>query len=138
MTTAPLAAHVSVFQGSTNTTPVASVPVTAVLERIKSGIYQKNVEQLRHLLTTAGKTRYDAAKKHSAAFTPAGVFAQRANAKLTTPSGLLNFDFDHLSNLAEAKARLVDDPYIVYAFISPSGDGLKVAVWAEGIVDDTT
>ena len=71
-------------------------------------------------------------------FTPAGTFAQRANAKLTTPSGLLNFDFDHLANLAAAKARLQQDPWVVYAFTSPGGDGLKVAVRASGIIDDAT
>ena len=134
----PLAAHVSVFQGSTNTTPVEDVPIRTILERIKSGMYQQKVKQLRHLLTTVGKARYDAAKKQSTAFTPAGVFAQRANAQLTTPSGLLNFDFDHPPNLADAKARLRDDPYIVYVFDSPSGDGLKASIWTDGIVDDAT
>ena len=133
-----LAAQVSVFRGSTNTIPVETLPLADVLHRIQDGTYQQEVERLRHLLVTEGKTRYDAAKKHSVAFTPAGVFAQRANAKLVTPSGLLNFDFDHLPHLADAKARLIEDPWVVYAFISPSGDGLKVAVWADGIVDDAT
>ena len=84
MTQPPLAAHVSVFQGSTNTTPVESVPLTAVLKRIQDGTYQQDVERLRRLLNEKGKGRYDSAKKHSMAFTPAGVFAHRANAQLTT------------------------------------------------------
>ncbi len=133
-----LARGVSVFRGSTNTTPDETLPLADMLHRIQDGTYQQYVEHLRHLLATEGKARYDDAKKRSIAFTPAGVFAQRANAKLATPSGLLNFDFDHPPNLTEAKARLVADPWIVYAFISPSGDGLKVAVWVDGIVDDAT
>ncbi|HSX79825.1 MAG TPA: BT4734/BF3469 family protein [Candidatus Saccharimonadia bacterium] len=80
------------------------------------------------LLATDGKARYDKAKRDSMAFTPGGVFApKRANVHLTTPSGLLNFNFDHPPNLAAAKASLTADPYVVYAFISPSGDGLKMA-----------
>jgi hypothetical protein len=138
MTQPPLAALVSVFQGSTNTTPVEKIPLADVLQCIQDGTYQQDVERLRHLLATAGKARYDAAKRRLVAFTPAGVFAQRANAKLTTPSGLLNFDFDHPPHLADAKARLIEDLWVVYAFISPSGDGLKVAVWSDGIVDDVT
>ena len=124
----PLAAQVSVFRGSTNTTPVETLPLTEVLQRIQDGTYQQYTEHLRYLLATEGKARYDDAKKRSMAFTPAGVFARRANGELTTPSGLLNFDFDHPSNLTDAKAQLMADPWIVYAFISPSGDGLKVAV----------
>jgi hypothetical protein len=110
-----------------------------MLQRIQDGTYQAHVEQLRHILATEGKgKKYDDAKKRSMAFTPAGVFAKRANAQLLTPSGLLNFDFDHVPNLADAKAQLTQDPCVVYVFVSPSGDGLKVAVWADGIVDDTT
>ena len=35
MMTQPLTAHVSVFQGSTNTTPVDTVPLATVLQRIQ-------------------------------------------------------------------------------------------------------
>ena len=72
------------------------------------------------------------------AFTPAGIFTRRANAKIITPSGLLNYDFDHPPDLPEAKTLLIADPWMAYVFISPSGDGLKAAVWADGIVDDRT
>jgi predicted P-loop ATPase len=136
--TTPLAASVSIFQGSTRPSPITTLPLDSVLQQIQDGSHQTHVESLRHLLATNSEAWYKDLKKRSMAFTPAGVFARRANAKLTTPSGLLNYDFDHLSNCTEAKARLSNDPYIVYAFDSPSGEGLKVAVWADGIVDDAT
>jgi hypothetical protein len=136
--TVPLDAPVSVFRGTRNTTPVETLPVSAVLTRIQDGTYKQPVSALRQLLSTKGKAAYDLAKQRSIGFTPAGVFTRRANAQLTTPSGLLNFDFDHVPALAETKTRLTEDPWIAYAFVSPSGDGLKVAVWADGIVDDTT
>ena len=129
---------VSVFRGTRNTAPVETLPVSAVLTRILDGTYKKPVTALRELLAVKGKAAYDLAKQRSIGFTPAGVFTGRANAKLTTPSGLLNFDFDHVPALPEAKARLSADPFVVYTFVSPSADGLKVGVWADGIVDDTT
>lgn len=136
--TVPLDALVSVFRGSRNTTPIESVPVSVMLHRIRDGTYRQYVTHLRQLLATQGKAPYDTVKRQSMAFTPAGVFAKRANAQITTPSGLLNFDFDHVPALADAKARLTQDPWVAYVFTSPSGDGLKVAVWAEGIADDTS
>ena len=114
----PLAASVSIFQGSTNTTSVETVPLADILQRIHDWTYKTYVEQLRQLRTTAGKTAYDQAKRHSVGFTPAGVFAQRANAKLITPSGLLHFDFDHPAHLGDAKTRLREDPWVVYVFTS--------------------
>lgn len=136
--TVPLDAPVSVFRGSRNTTPVETLPLSAMLHRIQDGTYQQYVTHLRQLLATEGKAPYDTAKRQSMGFTPAGVFTKRASAQLTTPSGLLNFDFDHLHDLTAAKNLLIADPWIVYVFVSPSGDGLKVAVWANGIADDTT
>lgn len=136
--TSPLHADVSVFRSGTNATPVERLPLTAVLARIQDGTYQQRIDALRTVLATAGEKAYTEAKKTLPAFTPAGVFARRANARLTEASGLVHFDFDHPPNLTEARARLMEDPWIAYAFVSPSGDGLKVAVWAEGIVDDPT
>lgn len=137
--TSPLHADVSVFRSGTNATPVERMPITAMLARIQDGTYQQRIDALRALLVMEdGKRWYDDGKKALPAFTPAGVFTRRANARLAEANGLVHFDFDHPPNLQEAKARLMEDPWIAYAFVSPSGDGLKVAVWADGIVDDLT
>jgi hypothetical protein len=138
MTQTPLAAHVSLFHGSTHTTPVETLPLGEVLQRIQNGTYRHHTERLRRILQEQGKSPYDNAKRHSPGFTPAGTFTTRANANLDTPSQVLNFDFDHVANLPDALAMLRQDPWVVYAFISPSGDGLKVGVWASGIRNDTT
>ena len=131
-----LSAYVSVFQGVTNKVPAARIPLADQLDRIKNGIYRQEIAQLRQLRTTQGKSAYEQAKRQLEAFTPAGVFSRRRNAGLTEASGLVHFDFDHPANLAAAKDLLRQDPWVTYAFLSPSGDGLKVAVWADGIVDD--
>jgi hypothetical protein len=134
----PLEALVSVFADSFTPEPRETVALATILARVKDGTYQGQVRRLRRMRERVGKDAYDQAKRSSVAFTPAGVFEKRANAHLLTPSGCLNYDFDEVSDLATAKAQLREDPCIVYAFDSPSGRGLKVAVWASGIVDDLT
>ena len=136
--TSPLDALVSGFRSATSAGPGKPMPLALPLERIKSGTFQPQIADLRALLARGDKPAYDQAKKKLPAFTPAGVFTRRANARLTQASGLVHFDFDHPPDLQEAKARLMQDPLIVYVFVSPSGAGLKVAVWADGIVDDRT
>jgi predicted P-loop ATPase len=131
----PLDAPVSVFAGVRTTVPVEQLPLAAMLARIQDGTYQPEIDALRALQAQDAEA-YRKQKTFLYGFTPAGDFTRRANAKLTTPSALVHFDFDHPPDLTEAKARLVEDPWIAYAFVSPSGDGLKVAVWADGIVDD--
>ena len=95
----PLDASVSVFEGSTNTTPEDTLPLATVLEQIREGRYRPYVEQLRRTLQTQGEDAYDVEKKHSVAFTPAGTFRLRNSASLETPSGCLNLDIDDLPDL---------------------------------------
>ena len=136
--TAPLAAPVSVFQGSTNTTPVATLPLATVLQRIQEGRYRGYVEQLRHTRATQGDAAYNHAKRHSMAFTPAGTFTQRNNASLETPSGCLNLDIDDLPDLDHARALVGADPSLLYMFLSPSGTGLKLGIHVSGYTDAAT
>lgn len=69
-------------------------------------------------------------KKRLDYVTPAGTFTRRANDALAVASGLLVLDFDHLPDVAAARAALLADklvaPELVLLFTSPSGDGLKV------------
>src|SRR5215470_2153691 len=124
----PLAAHVSLFRGSVITAPVDTLALATVLQRIQDGTYRPYVEQLRHTLATQGEDAYDAGKKRSMAFTPAGTFTARNSASLDTPSGVLNFDLDDLTDLDHARALLGADPHVVYLFVSPSGQGLKLGM----------
>ena len=43
-------------------------------------------------------------------------------------SGVIHGDLDHLKALDEIKLALMQDPHVVYVFISPRGDGLKYGV----------
>ena len=134
--TAP--APVSVFQGSTNTVPVETLPLATVLQRIKQGQYRGFVQQLRRTLATQGEEAYTQAKRRSWAFAPAGTFTARNNASLETPSGCLNLDIDDLPDLDHARALLGADPYLLYMFLSPSGTGLKLGLHVSDYTDAAT
>jgi hypothetical protein len=131
----PLDAYVSLFQGSTNTAPVDTISLTMVLQQIQDDRYRRFVEQLRRTLATQGEDAYDAAKKRSMAFTPAGTFTARNSASLDTPSGCLNLDIDDLADLNHARALLGADPHLVYMFTSPSGVGLKLGLHVQRYAD---
>lgn len=87
--------------------------------------HQATIDWLRGM----PKAEYDDAKKSLPAFTPAGTFSRRANARILQHSGLVVVDLDHLSlhtEPAPLKERLSAHPAIKAIFLSPSGDGLKL------------
>ncbi|WP_170172451.1 BT4734/BF3469 family protein [Hymenobacter rigui] len=84
----------------------------------------------------AGSEQRAERKKALDYVTPAGTFAPtRANGNLQTSSGLLVLDFDHLPDVAAARAVLLSDallqPGLVLLFTSPGGEGLKALLEAD-------
>lgn len=80
-----------------------------------------------------GSEARDRIKRSLDYVTPAGTFQPtRANDNLAAASGLLVLDFDHLPDPGVTRQQVLADelvgPAVVLAFISPSGDGLKVLV----------
>jgi putative DNA primase/helicase len=135
-----LEASVSLFDGSTNTTPIETVPLATVLQRIRAGAYRPYVEHLRHVLTTQGQKAYKAAKERSTAFTPCCALTTRDkdtawSTKLITCTGLVHLDLDGLDDPEGLKADLARHGAVVFAFVSPRGDGLKIGMAATGITD---
>jgi hypothetical protein len=98
-----------------------------------------HIRELRRLYQQAessgnkeDKVKYEEAKKSLLAFTVSGSFSRRGNDHLQTYSGILQMDFDHLKqkgvDIVELKDKISRDPHVVFAFGSPSGDGLKVGL----------
>jgi hypothetical protein len=85
----------------------------------------------------ATEQAYTAAKKKLPAITFCGTFAPTRNTKhLVAHSGIIHGDIDHLGDVQQAKQTLSHDTYLVYCFISPSGDGLKLGVLAPTVTSD--
>jgi len=132
-----LSAHVSLFHGSATPTPVDTLTVAGVLDRIRCGDYQRQIERLRALLRDGHQGAYVRAKRTLHAVTFGGTFApSRAKANLVRHSGIVHGDLDHLHDVDATKARLAADPHVVYAFTSPSGAGIKLGVRVPTMADD--
>jgi hypothetical protein len=86
-----------------------------------------------------GSPEHTTMKKQIPCFIPQGVFAKRGKAHIKTPAELMVIDIDNLQSMAEAEAYrdgLRDDPHVYAAFVSPSGNGVKILVRTDGLRDD--
>jgi hypothetical protein len=130
-------APVTYYRDSYDSTPVKTLRLIAALEAIRSGVYRSQVRTLRAVLASKGKRAYDRAKAQLPAFTFGGVFyPSRGNAHLVQHTGIVHGDLDHLDSVTAVKQAICGDPRTVYAFISPSGVGLKVGVHVPVVADD--
>lgn len=99
--------------------------VTKILEYIKNGRWKNKVHQLR---MEADEAKRKKLKCYFPSICFCGKFESRYDEKIIEHSGLAILDFDHVENLKEFKDEICKDKYTFAAFISPSGDGLKVLV----------
>ena len=129
---------VQIFAAEVTTYPNAMSPgspavdtIASVLEAIQGGQFRSEIEELRRVLGRDGKTAYDRAKTKLPAFCVSGTTADRK--RLLKHTGLLQIDFDGLNGtLAAARQKISGDPHVAAAFVSPSGDGLKVLLRIDG------
>src|SRR5690606_38154089 len=102
-----------------------------ITKQIQEGQYKEQVEAIRKLIAEGQEKEADKLKKQLPAFTPSGTFENGRKAELLTQySGFVILDLDKLSpeDLARAKSLVALAPYTFAAFISPSGNGLKIIV----------
>ena len=135
-------------EGSTDEDSILSVPVTtypnarspkqpgvenlaAILNAIQNGFFKDRIEELRRIKSRDGKQHYDKAKVNLPAFCVSGTTADRKH--ILKHSGLIQIDFDGLNGtLPVARQQVIADPHVAAAFLSPSGDGLKVLLRVDG------
>ena len=135
MTAAPFDPMLSVFPCATDADTVLDLPLSAIIDRIRSPELAKATARIAADFAAAGggkagKLAIDAPKKRLPAVTLAGAFYRRANAAWRDPSGLVQIDIDNLSTaeLVETCAVLTACPWVACLWSSPSGRGLKGAV----------
>lgn len=127
----PAAPLFSYYRGGiAATVPHAAMTPAQLFAVLTSDRHRARTEALR--AAPVGSPQRAELKKGLDYVTPAGTFTRRANDALAVASGLLVLDFDHLPDLAAARAALLADallaPELVLLFTSPSGDGLKALV----------
>ena len=116
---------VTIFKNIIETKDPHYISIDKVIERIKTGKSRKLVNQIRGEYTKEGRTEF---KKQLPSICFSGIFESRADKNIKTHSGIVCLDFDHLDNPIEFKEKLSKDKFVMCAFISPSGDGLKVLI----------
>jgi hypothetical protein len=131
--TSPLDAKVSLWlraKGTRrDTSPAETIPLRAILERVRDGTYKSAIESVQTIKANGGAQAYRNAKASSLpAFTAAGHFSGRANDRLQEHSGVMVLDFDHVVDLESLRGAVQADSVVVFAFVSPGGDGLKVGI----------
>lgn len=104
------------------------IPIRKIFERIRNGKSKDLVEKIR---AAESKEQRLELKKLLPSICFAGTFKHRDNQGIIDHAGFICLDFDHLTSfdkLVEFKGDLKRNKYVFAAFISPSGDGMKVIV----------
>ena len=109
----------------------------AAMAAISSDRYREIIAQAREIRSTQGEEAYREFKKTLPAVTFGGTFdGHRAKKTILVATGFIVADLDHLPDVEATFANVVADENTWFAFRSPSGDGIKVGLRAEGIHDD--
>ena len=99
-----------------------------VLDRIKDGATKELVKSIRK---EKNKTERNELKKLLPAICFSGIFTKRNDLSISEHSGIICLDFDGYpkqKDLLQDKEALCKDKFVFSAFISPSGNGLKVLI----------
>jgi len=108
-----------------NVRPLKNITVPEAYELIKTNAYARVTSQLRGLDNPEEARAFKASQFSYVTFS--GVFNNRKDSALSSHSGLVTIDFDHVDDVQRLKALLLDEKRIETAllFVSPSGKGLK-------------
>lgn len=116
---------ITVFKSITDTKTPHYVSPEAIYKRIKNGEDRDKIEAIR---SEKNKDKRGKMKGQLPSICWSGEFTSRSNSAITKHSGLVCVDFDHLDDVSLFKEKLKDDKFVHIAFVSPSGDGLKVII----------
>lgn len=109
----------SVFKHVTDTANPYHRSVFQLLTRVKTGRSKELVEKYR-------TTKDDKYKRSLPGYCFSGTFSNRSESGLIQHSGLIVLDFDKVDDAEAMRDSLSDISYTFAAFISPSGEGVKV------------
>jgi len=108
------------------------VEVQKVLQQIQKGHWEKKINDIRYHLKNGNENEAAKIKSNLPCITISATFKERRKKDyIDSYTGLLHLDYDKLENAEEVKTNLISIPYTYSAFISPSGNGVKVLVWSD-------
>jgi hypothetical protein len=112
------------FKSLKSTKPVASVSIESILDEIKSDKYRDAILEIRKDEAPSKSPLKDKLP----CFTPTGIFNHRSIAGMENYNGVICLDIDHVENVEVLKSRASKLSYVHAAFVTPSGNGLKVII----------
>jgi len=117
------------FMDSLNGSNNRIVEVQKVLEQIKKGFWEKQIDDIQYHINNGDTEQAYELKLKLPAFTISATYKdKRKKENVESYSGLLHLDYDKLDNIQDVKSKIISNPYTYAAFVSPSGKGLKVLV----------
>ena len=142
-TEAVFASEVAMFENAFGKVP-KSVTLGAIISAIRSDKYADRSRRCREMFNawkaacptldskdSPEAKAYDNYKKTLPAFCMSGTAASRTEPLVH--SGLIQIDCDKLNGTLETlREQLQADPHVSFGFVSPSGDGLKLALRIDG------
>ena len=108
-----------------NTTPESVISLDKFLEDIQSSKYKTVIEKLRINPESNIKTE-------SLDYVTLSVITDKRGNKPKEYSGMIQIDLDKLEDIQSTKELLSRDPYLIFLAISPSGNGIKSAIYHSG------
>lgn len=133
--------QISLYPSLYETTPERTLTIGEFLELIKGG-------EWRHIIETArfeyplNQARYKRLKNRLPGITPSGTFTIRIAERLIEHTGIIIVDIDEDQLVAssmshdDVMALMEADEHCLYAFMSPSGVGVKAGFAVENVTND--
>ena len=112
------------FSSIRNTKPAGTEDLITMLNEIASDKYKIQIEEIRKQENPSKSPLKDKLPL----FTPTGIFNYRSMAGLEEYNGIICLDIDSVSNPEELKEKAKSIDWVHSAFVTPSGQGLKVLV----------
>jgi hypothetical protein len=114
----------SLFKDLFAKTPEQTIDVNQLIEFVKYPYLKSEIDRLRSL----DKEEYKKQKVKLPSVTLSGIFSERKDIHVLKHSGLIQIDFDDVSEYNKTRTALIDDPYTYVLFRSPSANGIKMLV----------
>jgi len=133
-----MTSNITIFKNIRETETPFFRDMVSILHRIKEGATKGLVKSIR---VEKDKTKRNELKKELPAICFSGTFNKRADISIIEHSGFICLDFDGYpkqKDLYEDKEKFTKDKFVYSAFISPSGNGLKVLVKIPSDTDNHT
>ena len=127
------------FLNSVKELQFKKMEVQKVLQQIQKGHWKKQINDIRYHVKNGNKNEAVKIKSNLPCMTISATFKERRKKDyLESYTGLLHLDYDKLENAEEVKTNLISIPYTYSAFISPSGNGVKVLVKSDSDINSHT